>query len=175
VPEVGRLLQAGKEASGVAGSSAEDKREIAEALVEDMQPETMYLLGPGTTVKAVADELAVEKTLLGVDAVIDGRLEGSDLNENAILDLLDRHSKAVIIVTPLGGNGFIFGRGNKQLTPTVIRCVGIKNIVVIANRDKLLGFSSLHVDTGEADLDEELSGYLSVMVGRNHRKVMKVS
>ena len=174
VPEVGRLLQAGKEASGTVGSTAEEKRDIAAAVVEDMQSEVLYLLGPGTTVKAIADELEVEKTLLGVDAVVSGQLEGSDLNEKSILDLLESHSKAVIVVTPLGGNGFIFGRGNKQFTPQVIRKVGLGNIVVIANRDKLLGFSSLHVDTGDAELDEELSGYRSVTVGRSHRKVMPV-
>jgi predicted polyphosphate/ATP-dependent NAD kinase len=174
VPEVGRLLQAGKEASGMAGSTAEEKQEIAEAFVEEMQQGTMYLLGPGTTVKAVADELGVEKTLLGVDAVLDGRLEGSDLNETAILDLVEQHPMATIVVTPLGGNGFIFGRGNKQFTPRLIRRVGLGNIVVIANRDKLLGFSSLHVDTGDAELDAELSGYRSVIVGRSHRKVMPV-
>jgi predicted polyphosphate/ATP-dependent NAD kinase len=174
VPEVARLVQSGKEASGTVGSTAEEKQEIAEAFVEEMQPGTLYLLGPGTTVRAVADELGVEKTLLGVDAVVDGRLEGSDLNENAILELLDRFPNAVIVVTPLGGNGFIFGRGNKQFTPRVIRRVGTINITVLSNRDKLLGFSSLHVDTGDAELDAELSGYRSVIVARSHRKVMPV-
>ena len=139
-----------------------------------MQPQTLYLLGSGTTVRAIADELGVGKTLLGVDAVVDGQLVGSDLNERAILELLDRHEQAVIIVTPLGGNGFIFGRGNKQFTPRVLRRVGRDNIVVIANRDKLLQFSSLHVDTGDPELDEQLAGYMDVIVGRGYRKVMRV-
>ena len=174
VPEVGRLLQSGKEASGSNASTAEAKREIAAAVIEIMRPQTLYLLGPGTTVRAIADELGVEKTLLGVDAVIDGELAGSDLNEHAILELLDRYPQAVIIVTPLGGSGFIFGRGNKQFTPRVLRRVGTDNIVVIANRDKLLGFPSLHVDTGDPELDLTLAGYIDVIVGRNYRKVMSV-
>jgi predicted polyphosphate/ATP-dependent NAD kinase len=174
VPEVGRLLQAGKEASGIGASTAEAKREIAAAIIETMQPQTLYLLGPGTTVRAIADELGVEKTLLGVDAVIDGHLAGSDLNEHSILELLDRYPQAVIIVTPLGGNGFIFGRGNKQFTGQVLRRIGLDNIVVIANRDKLLGFSSLHVDTGDVELDDALAGYIDVIVGRDYRKVMAV-
>ena len=124
---------------------------------------------------AFADELAIEKTLLGVDAIIDGELVGSDLNERSILELLDRYVQAVIVVTPLGGNGFIFGRGNKQFTPEVLRRVGRENIVVIGDRDKLLKLASLHVDTGDAELDESLSGYIDVIVGRSHTKLMRVA
>ncbi len=172
VPEVGRLLQAGKEASGT--STAEARQALAEAVIDAMQPQTLYFLGSGTTVRAIADELGVPKTLLGVDAVIDGKLAGSDLNEHAILELLDRYRQAAIVVTPLGGNGFIFGRGNKQFTPQVLRRVGLDNILVIASRDKLLGLSSLHVDTGDPQLDEDLAGYIDVIVGRDYRKLMPV-
>ena len=174
VPEVGRLIQAGKDASGTGASTVEAKQEIAAAVIETMLPQTLYLLGPGTTVRAVADELGTEKTLLGVDAVVDGALAGSDLSEHAILELLDRHRQAAIIVTPLGGNGFIFGRGNKQFTPQVLRRVGLDNVIVIANRDKLLGFSSLRVDTGDPELDDDLAGYIDVIAGRGHHKLMPV-
>jgi predicted polyphosphate/ATP-dependent NAD kinase len=174
VPEVGGLLQAGKELSGTTGSTAEAKQEIAAAVVEEMQRQTLYLLGPGTTVRAIADALGIEKTLLGVDAIVDGQLVGSDLNEHAILELLQRHARAVIIVTPLGGNGFIFGRGNKQFTPRVLRHVGRDNIIVIGDRNKLLKLASLHVDTGDPELDQSLSGYVDVIVGRNYSKLMRV-
>jgi predicted polyphosphate/ATP-dependent NAD kinase len=174
VPEVGRLLQAGKHASGVTGSTAEEKREIAAAVVEELQPQVLYLLGSGTTIKAIADELGVDKTLLGIDAVFDGRLVGGDLNEQSILELLDQYEQRVIVVTPLGGNGFIFGRGNKQITPQVLRRVGLDNIVVVANRDKLLELECLRIDTGDAQLDDELSGHIDVIVGRGHSKVMRV-
>lgn len=171
VPEVGRLLQGGKE---VSGSTAEEKQEIAAAVVEQMLPQTLYLLGPGTSVRAIADELGLEKTLLGVDAVFDSQLVGVDLNERSILELLDKYGKAVMVVTPLGGNGFIFGRGNKQFTPQVLRRVGRENIIVIGDRAKLLKLASLHVDTGDPQLDESLSGYTDVIVGRNYRKLMRV-
>lgn len=174
VPVVDRLVQAGKESSGLSGSAAEAKQEIAAAVVEEMVPGTLYFLGCGTTVGAVAEELGIGKTLLGVDAISDGQAVGSDLNEKAILELLDRYSQATIIVTPLGGNGFIFGRGNKQFTPEVLRRIGRDNIVVIANRDKLMTLPALHVDTGDSDLDAELSGYVDVTVGLSHRKVMRV-
>ena len=168
------LLQAGKESSGAGGSAAAAKREIAAVVIEAMRSQVLYLLGSGTTVKAIADELGIAKTLLGIDAVVDRRLVGSDLNERSILALLDRYPQAVVIVTPLGGNGFIFGRGNKQLTPEVLRRVGLDNIVVIANREKLLQLASLHVDTGDAALDDVLMGYIDVIVGRNYRKLMPV-
>lgn len=174
VPVVEQLVQAGKESSGLSGSVAEAKQEIAAAVVDDMQQETLYLLGSGTTIRAVGDALGIDKTLLGIDAVINGKAVGIDLNEHAILDLLDTHWQAAIVVTPLGGNGFILGRGNKQFTPEVIRRVGLENILVVANRDKLLTLECLHVDTGDADLDAELAGYLDVTVGLNHRKIMRV-
>jgi predicted polyphosphate/ATP-dependent NAD kinase len=174
VPEVDRLLQAGKESPGMTGSTEEAKREIGAAIVEQMRPQTLYLLGSGTTIRAIADELGVDKTLLGVDAIVDKQLIGRDLNERSILELLDRYAQAVIIVTPLGGNGFIFGRGNTQFTPSVLRRVGRDNIVVVANREKLLKLSSLHVDTGDPELDEDLAGYMDVIVGRDYRKVMRV-
>ena len=174
VPVVDRLVQAGKESSGMSGSVADAKREIARVVVEQMDPDTLYLLGCGTTVRAVAEELGVDKALLGIDAVKDRQLLGSDLNASAILELLDEHEDCKIVVTPLGGNGFIFGRGNKQFTPDILRRVGRDNIMVIANRDKLLTLPCLHVDTGDVDLDAELSGYLDVIVGQNHRKLMRV-
>jgi len=174
VPEVERLLQGGKESSGATGSTAEAKQVAAESVVEGMSPAILYLLGSGTTVRSVADELGVEKTLLGVDAVFDGKLVAADCNEKALLELLERYDEARIIITPLGGNGFLFGRGNKQFTPAVLNKVGLENIVVLANRDKLMRLRELHVDTGDADLDEALAGYVKVIVGHGHNKLMRV-
>ena len=109
-----------------------------------------------------------------MDAVRDGALVAADCNEAALLELLDRHGEARIVITPLGGNGFLFGRGNKQFTPAVLRRVGLDNIVVIANREKLLRLRKLHVDTGDKELDEALSGYVRIIVGHGHHKLMPV-
>lgn len=174
VPEVERLLQGGKEASDVAGSTDAAKQDMAAAVVEHMQPGILYLLGSGTTLRCVADELGVDKTLLGVDAVVDGALTGVDLNEMQILELLGEYSNARIVVTPLGGNGFLFGRGNKQFTPAVLRHVGTDNIIVAATREKLLKLDALHVDTGDMDTDRALSGYVRVIVGSGRYKLMPV-
>lgn len=174
VPVSNRLLQGGKEASGGGEVSRAAKQEIAAWVVESMRPGTLYLLGSGTTVRAITDELGVGKTLLGIDAVVDGKLLGRDLNADGIRRLLDRYAEIEIIVTPLGGNGFIFGRGNKQFTPDILRRVGLDHITIISDRGKLIGMPGLHVDTGDAALDEAFAGYVDVIVGRDHRKMMRV-
>ena len=174
VPEVRRFLQPGKTASNVSPSSAVSKQEIAAYVVEELAPDTLYLLGPGTTLRAITDELGLSKTLLGVDAVHAGELVGEDINERDILHLLERYERRKIIVTPIGGNGFIFGRGSKQFTPTVIREVGWKNVIVVSTRRKLRDLDCLRVDTGDIVLDEEISGYIEVTVGYRVGKMVKV-
>jgi predicted polyphosphate/ATP-dependent NAD kinase len=174
VPEVRRFLQPGKAPSQTSRSSAESKRDIAAYVVEHMDPETLYLLGPGTTVRAITEEMGLPKTLLGVDAVYAGELVGRDVNERAILSLLEQHDRRQIIVTPIGGNGFIFGRGNKQFTPTVIRQLGRDNIIVVSTRDKISQLDCLRADTGDLELDEVLAGYLKVTVGYGEAMMVPV-
>jgi predicted polyphosphate/ATP-dependent NAD kinase len=174
VPEVRQFLQPGKAASSVGKTAAQSKQEIATYVVEGMDPETLYLLGPGTTLKVITDELGVVKTLLGVDAVYAGALVGKDVNEKGILDLLERYGKSKIVVTPIGGNGFILGRGSKQLTPEVIRRVGINNIMVVGTRDKVSQLECLRVDTGDLALDEMFRGYVRVTVGYGEAMLMEV-
>jgi predicted polyphosphate/ATP-dependent NAD kinase len=128
VPLAKKLLQGGKEASNLGKSSMAGKQEIASYIVEEMDKGSLYLLGPGTTLKAVADELGVSKTLLGIDAVFDGNSVGTDLNEKGILALFDRYEKRKMLLTPIGGNGFILGRGSKQFTPEVINFLSIQSL-----------------------------------------------
>jgi predicted polyphosphate/ATP-dependent NAD kinase len=182
VPDAQAYLQPGKEGSTSTANAAENKRDIAADVVESMDAETLYLLGPGTTVRAVAEALNVPKTLLGIDAVKDGARVGADLNEAAILDLLDRASRCEIIVTPLGGNGFLFGRGNKPFTPAVLRRVGLdadrdaggQAVRVIATQRKIREVDVLRVDTGDPEVDRRLSGYMEVTVGYHFVKVVRV-
>ncbi len=173
-PNVRSQIQPGKEGSGGTPDTLENKREVAAAFAEQMDGTTLYLLGPGTTVRAIAEELGVEKTLLGIDAVIGGELVGRDLNERQILALLETHPQSAIVVTPLGGNGFIFGRGNKPFTPEVIRRVGLNRIIVIATEEKARQVGVLRVDTGAPALDAQLSGYRQVLIGYDIARVMKV-
>jgi predicted polyphosphate/ATP-dependent NAD kinase len=174
VPEAPGLLQPGKQATGGAPSVRENQRDVAAYVVEEMEPGALYLLGPGTTVRAVAEELGVDKTLLGVDAVVGGEPVGTDLNERAILALLDEHDVARVVVTPIGGNGFIFGRGNKPFTPEVLRRVEKEGVVVVSTVDKARSLPCLRVDTGDPQVDEMLAGYLEVIVGYRQARMMKV-
>lgn len=130
--------------------------------------------GPGTTLRAVTKKLQIEKTLLGVDAVLNQELVGSDLSEEGILKLLEKHENAKIWITPVGGNGFIFGRGNKQFTLDVIKKVGVENITVIGDRAKISKLENLRVDTSDRELDKTLQGSTEVVTGYKEGMIMEV-
>ncbi len=174
VPDVKEYLQGSKECSNTSVPTVESKKKIAAFILENMDKNALYLLGPGTTLKTITDTVGVGKTLLGVDALADGKIIGADVNEQGILSLFQKFEKIKIIVTPIGGNGFIFGRGSKQFTPDVIKRVGRENIIVVGTLDKLNKLDSLRVDTGNFDLDQTLSGYMEVTVGYNEILKMDV-
>ncbi|MBN2334803.1 ATP-NAD kinase family protein [Candidatus Bathyarchaeota archaeon] len=159
------------------GTSQEplDLEAIAGDIVDEMEPGTLYIVGPGSSTRPVATQLGLEKTLLGVDVIKDGMLVDADANEERILAHLDGQT-AKIIVTVIGGQGFIFGRGNQQISPKVIRRVGKENIVVIATPQKLatLRGRPLRVDTGDPALDQKLKGYYKVITGYRRRTLIKV-
>jgi predicted polyphosphate/ATP-dependent NAD kinase len=152
---------------------------IAEDVAEKMEDGVLYIIGPGTTTRAIAGELGLEKTLLGVDVVLDRALVARDANEAELLALLDDRSEqgAKIVVTPIGGQGYIFGRGNQQISPRVLERVGRENILVVSAPGKLyaLGTQPLLVDSGDRAVDEMLSGYIMVVTGYNERAVRKVA
>ncbi|MCJ7621984.1 MAG: ATP-NAD kinase family protein, partial [Anaerolineaceae bacterium] len=147
VPKVQEYIQASKSPSSQNISSAENMDEVAEWIIEKMDDHTLYLLGPGTTVRAITNRMGLHKTLLGIDALNSGEIIGFDLNEEKIFDLLGQYPDTKIIVTPIGGNGFIFGRGNKQFSPGILKTIGKKNIIVIGTYDKIKNLDCLRVDT----------------------------
>ena len=152
----------------------EEEEDIAEYIAEEMRPDVLYILGPGTTIEALARRLGVAKTLLGVDAVKGGELVLKDADEKELLELVNENDRSEIIVTPIGAQGFIFGRGNQQISSTVIRKVGLKRIRVLAAPSKLAETPMLRVDTGEADLDLLLRGHIKVVVGYRRERVVPV-
>jgi len=174
VPQEPLLMQGIKMATAQTEDEVEQQRAIAKHVVEEMRDE-FYVLGPGTTVKAIADMIGVEKTLLGVDVVRMRQLVGKDVDERRLLELIQ--SRPVkIVVTPIGGQAYIFGRGNQQISPDVIKKVGRENIIVVATKSKLLSLlcRRLLVDTGDRDLDKELQGYIRVVTDYREETVMKV-
>jgi predicted polyphosphate/ATP-dependent NAD kinase len=174
VPYARGLTQSAK-AGGVAGEERA-LNDVATDVISDMSPGTLYILGPGTTTRTIMIRLGLEKTLLGVDAVSGGALAGRDVTEEGLLHLLETHRDAHIVVTAIGGQGHIFGRGNQQISPAVIRRVGSAGITVIATQTKLLSLEGrpLLVDTGDPALDAELSGYVKVVTGLGERTMYKV-
>ena len=142
---------------------------LIEAVASEVEAGVTYVLGPGSTVGALKGELGFEGSPLGVDIWRDGEVLVSDGSETEILDALGERN--VIVVSPIGGQGFVFGRGNQQLSPAVIRRCDVQ---VIASRRKLDDVGVLRVDTGDPDLDEELRGWERVRVGRFEEHLMKV-
>lgn len=151
-----------------------EAEELAAFVAGEMREGTVYLLGPGSTTARVACALGQRKTPLGVDAYLDGEVIGLDLSERDILMLLQEHDMVNIVVSPIGSQGFILGRGNQQISREVVRSVGIGNIVVIATPAKVRDTPLLRVDTGDSLLDSEMRKPVKVLTGFKRRKLMRV-
>ena len=159
-------------------TTEEERIGMAQYAVDIMEPDTLYFIGPGSTTQAIMDDLGLPNTLLGVDAVKNKQLVASDLNEQGILSLLDKEDRpAKLIVTIIGGQGNLFGRGNQQFSPTVLRRIGKKNILVVSTANKLLnlGWRPLLVDTGDPELDRELCGYTQVLISYEQYMMHKIA
>ncbi|NNJ96481.1 MAG: ATP-NAD kinase family protein [Gammaproteobacteria bacterium] len=152
--------------------------DIAADFIDNMQDDVLYLMGSGTTIAVIMAALGLDNTLLGIDAVYNGERIAGDLAEQEILMLLDKphYADARIVVTAIGGQGHVFGRGNQQLSPAVIRCVGSNNIIIVATRNKLrsLHGRALRVDTGDSDLDLELAGMKQIITGYEQRTLYRI-
>ncbi len=164
VPDDARLMQGKK--SGSLLSEESSQKAIALGITDTMEKDTLYLVGPGSTTRHVMEALSLPATLLGVDLVCNRRLVAPDLSEQEILDHI-KNQRSRIIITPIGGQGYLFGRGNQQLSPQVIRQSGMDNIIVMATVYKLQALMGrpFLVDTGDPELDKLLSGYVRVRTG----------
>ena len=142
--------------------------DIAAHVVSQMDEDTFYIMGSGSTVEAIMEEMGLENTLLGVDLIKDQTLVAQDLTAKQLLELTHDQSTKLVI-TLIGGQGHIFGRGNQQLSPALIRAIGKENIIVVATKTKLLALNGrpLICDTGDGELDDELTGYIKVTTGFN--------
>jgi predicted polyphosphate/ATP-dependent NAD kinase len=160
---VGDALQASKQTPG--GSVAA----LAAGVADDVAAGVTYVLGPGGTVGTIKEALGIEGTPLGVDVYRDGQRLVADATEEEILAALGDRNR--LVVSPLGGQGFLLGRGNDQLSPAVVRRCDLE---IVASRTKLDGLGVLRVDTGDPALDEELQGWHRVRVGRFERRLVEV-
>lgn len=176
VPDDREFMQDRK--SGSSGPNANEPLDIAAFIVKGMRDEDLYLIGSGSTTNAIFQMLGKEGTLLGVDAVLNRELAGKDLMESEIKKLLLDHPKERrhLVITVIGGQGHIFGRGNQQLSPDIIRMIPRDNIMVIASSSKISALfgKPLIADTGDPVLDEELKGYIPVITGFGKKIMAKV-
>jgi len=173
IPYAPTVVQSVKMASPTTEDELRNQAALAIYMIEEMKPNVIYIVGPGTTTRTIADLLNEKKTLLGVDLFYNKKIIAHDVDEKEILKRI-RGKKAKIIVTPIGGQGFIFGRGNQQISPAVIKQVGIENIMVIATKHKVNGLRCLRVDTGDPELDDKLRGYIRVVTDYRESRMMLV-
>ncbi|MFB6159548.1 MAG: ATP-NAD kinase family protein [Haloferacaceae archaeon] len=160
---VGEALQSSKQTGGG------NVEALAAGVADDVEPGVTYVFGPGSTVQAIEREVGFEGTPLGVDVWRDGEVLVRDGSEREILDALGERN--VVVVSPIGGQGFVFGRGNPQLSPAVVRQCDLQ---VVGSRAKLDDVGVLRVDTDDPELDEELRGWTRVRVGRYETRMMRI-
>jgi len=148
---------------------------VAKDFIESMENDYVYILGPGTTTRAVMKQLGLDKTLLGVDLVYNRKLLADDVNEKQLSEVI-QGKRAKIVVSVIGGQGFILGRGSQQISPEIIRMVGGENIVVLATSTKLVSLRGrpLLVDTGDYEVDKMIAGYARVITGYRRSSIFPV-
>lgn len=160
---------------GSSGGEQFYQEAIAQDVIENMEEDVFYVFGPGTTTAAVMKTLRLEHTLLGFDLVLNKQVVEKDLNEE---DLYRRifGKEAKLVLAPIGGQGFLFGRGNQQVSPRIIRAIGKENMLVICTQQKLHSLKGrpFRVDTGDPGLDRQLSGPILAVTGYRTRAVYRV-
>jgi predicted polyphosphate/ATP-dependent NAD kinase len=173
VPVVRGRTQSRK--SATASSQEAAVAAAAAGVVERLRPGVRYLLGPGSTLAEVARQLDVPKTPLGVDVILDGELVLADASEAELLQVV-AGGPATAVVTVIGGQGFLLGRGNQQLSAAVIARLGEHPLLVVATEDKLIALAgqALVVDTGDAAVDRSLAGYARVITGPGRHSLYPV-
>jgi len=176
VPSELRYIQAVK--SGGKESDELVLQDIAADVINQME-EQLFIIGSGSTTAFLMEELGLANTLLGVDLIQQQSLLASDLTESQLWQAIkDNKAEGVkLVVTLIGGQGHIFGRGNQQLSPRIIRTIGKENIIIIATKNKLTALESrpLIVDTGDSELDQDLVGFMSITTGYNDQVLYPVS
>ncbi len=155
-------------------SDKEAQTSAALRVIDDMEEDVYYIIGSGSTNARIMEELGLDVTMLGVDIIKNKELVQKDVNEQEIIDIIDGQPTK-LIVTPMGGQGYIFGRGNQQLSAKVLSHLNKEDVTVIASPDKMKGLKSnpLLIYTGDDEIDEKFSGYYRVVIAYDQSKMHK--
>ena len=143
----------------------------------ETDPDLMVVWGSGGTLRMIGEILDKDLTLLGIDIQHKDKIY-ADLNEKQLIEILQQHSgNKILLLSPMGGQGFLIGRGNLQLSPIVIRLIGISSILGVATPAKLTGLSNVRIDTGDSELDQELRErkFVKMLQGYRTTRVIRVS
>ena len=177
-PSSPRWMQGSKqriEASGEEDTTEGLADHIRELLVSDNR---MLIWGSGGTLRKIAEMNEFEPTNLGIDATIGNEQVGTDMSESDLLELLSEHDgPTTLLLSPMGGQGFLIGRGNLQLSPQVLRLIGIENILGVVTPAKLLSVRRLRIETGDTELDADFADmrYMKVLQGYRTTRVLPVA
>ena len=168
VPQSGHFVQQTKQ--GGVESEALVQDDIAAHLVENMDENTLYIVGAGTTLQLFMDQLGLDNTLLGIDVVFQSELLSQDVSAEKLASLVAKHEGPVVAMLSVTGNqGSLIGRGNQQLTPSILRRVGRDNVWPVATKSKIKALSGrpLLLDSNDPQLDRQWQGYITVLTGYN--------
>lgn len=173
VPVFGQYMQHTK--IGGTESEALVLSDIADWLNEQMEEDICYFVGSGKSTATLMENLGLENTLLGVDAVLTGKVIKADCTEQDLLNLQAQH-RCKAIVSVIGGQGHIFGRGNAQFSPQVLAKLQKENVIVLGTKTKLTSLNGrpLLLDTTSPELDKAWSGFITVTTGYNDQVIYPV-
>jgi len=168
-------IQGCKQVSPETTDEKKNQNAIARFMIEQMPSEGTFLLGPGTTVGQISELLGVKKTVLGVDIYEKGKVK-LDVNEKTILERIKDWKNTWLIVSPIGRQGMLLGRGNQQVSPEIIRHLGKEHIIIVATRSKLESIEgrTLRVDTGDPEIDEMLRGPIMIITNRKESVLAQI-
>ncbi|MHA1910810.1 MAG: ATP-NAD kinase family protein [Candidatus Kariarchaeaceae archaeon] len=176
-PLLPHLLQGSKVASPTA--SVDNPWEAISTFLEDEGIyDQLIIAGPGSSVSHVLEPLTDDKTLLGVDVFSDRKLHSKDCSRDKILAIVSENNidkeSIHLIVSPIGGQGFLFGRGNQQIPPSLLALIPKDNIHIVSSISKLEGFEALRIDTGDTEVDDHLTGFIKVITGYRRYNLVKI-
>ena len=151
--------------------------------IED-DPELLVIWGSGGTLRTLGESIGFKITVLGIDVTLGNENIGTDLDENQLINTINEHkdrfkdnARILTLLSPMGGQGFLIGRGNLQLSPTVIRSIGIENILAIVTPAKLATLNTLRIDTGDINLDQKFQEkkYMKALQGYRTTRLIRIS